>query len=91
MRSAWRHSAVLAGLLWHLLRHLIRQCQVLILVGQIGPVVRHDHRVVTVASACYLRQAPSLWRTDLDIAGCGYTSGGTRTHDCSAGRRLRRI
>ncbi len=80
---------VMAGLLWHLLRHLIRQCQVLILVGHMGPVVRLDRRVVMAASACYLRQAHR--RTNLDIARCGYTSGCTRTtHDCSAGRRLRR-
>jgi hypothetical protein len=30
------------------LKHLIRQCQVLILVGNIGPVVRLDQRAVTV-------------------------------------------
>ncbi len=74
---------------WHLLRHLIRQRLVLILVGHIGPVVRLDQRVVTAASACYLRQTHRS--TDLDIAESRYTSGCTRTHDCSAGRRLRRI
>ena len=50
----------------HLLWHLIRQCLALILVGHIGRVVRLDHRVVTVASACYLRKTHR--RTDLDIA-----------------------
>jgi hypothetical protein len=32
----------MAGLLWNLLRKIIRQCQVLILVGHIGPVARLD-------------------------------------------------
>jgi hypothetical protein len=49
IRFVWhlRCHGVMAGLLQHLLRHLIRQCQVTIFVGHIGRVVRLDQRVVT--------------------------------------------
>jgi hypothetical protein len=60
----------MAGPLWHLLRHLLRQCQVPIVVEHImmnGPVVRVDHRVVKAASTgtvtSYLRK--SYRRTDV--------------------------
>ena len=93
IRSGWhlRCHGIMASLLWHrdLLRHLLRQCLVLILVGRIGQVARLDQTVVTAASAGNLRQTHR--RTDLDITRSSYTSRCTRTHDCSAGRWLRRI
>jgi hypothetical protein len=74
-----RCHGVMAGLLKHILRHLIRQCLVLILVGHIGQVARPDQRVVTVAPACYLRQTH---RRLVDIAGSGYT---TSISGCTTG------